>query len=149
MPDQTDTPLILDTHALVWLLDGHPGIDGSDFVDDAERASGVGELYISSISIAEVALLAGSGRMRFVVPVASWLDEALGTPGLQVAQIDSVVAWEAASLPGRFPGDTADRLIVATARLLNGRLATADPNLAEYAQAGHLRVLGIEINESR
>jgi PIN domain nuclease of toxin-antitoxin system len=144
MPDPTETPLILDTHSWIWLLDGEGSLGSSPFVSEAEAASIDGRLYICSISIAEVALLVSAGRVRLVVPVTTWLREALETPGLQVIDIDIGVAAEAAALPGEFPGDTADRMIVAATRLTGGRLATADPRIQLYGEEGYVSVLSLE-----
>lgn len=143
MADQADTPLILDTHSFIWLLEGAANLDGSGFVSQAERASAAGELYLCSISLAEVAFLARTERLKLVIPVSTWLSEALQTPGLQLVGIDPALASEGARLPGEFPGDAADRLIVAAARLLGGMLATADPLLLDYGAAGHVRVIDV------
>ena len=122
-------------------MEGDRSLEGGAFVRAAEEASAASELYVSAISIAEVALLARAGRVRFYVPVTQWLREALETPGLQVAELDATVAAEGAALPGDFPGDAADRLIVGTARILGGRLATADPAIHAYGGLGYVRVL--------
>ena len=144
MPGPTEKPLILDTHSWIWLLDGEESLGGSAFVAEAEAASIDGRLYVCSISIAEVALLASARRVRLVVPVTTWLQEALQTPGLQIIDIDIGIAAEGAGLPGDFPGDAADRLIVAAARLSGGRLATADPALKQYGEEGHVSILPLE-----
>ncbi len=142
------SPIILDTHSWILLMEGDRSLDGDPFVAAAESASIDGRLYVSAISIAEVALLASAGRVRFVVPVTTWLREALETPGLQVVELDVRVAAEGANLPGAFPGDSADRLIVSTARLLGGWLATADPALQEYGAEGWLRILPLAARAS-
>ena len=144
MPGPPDTPLILDTHSWIWLLDGEGSLGSSLFVSEAEAASIDGRLYVCSISITEVALLVSAGRVRLVVPVTTWLEEALETPGLQVIDIDIGMAAEAAALPGEFPGDAADRMIVAATRLCGGRLATADPGIQRYAEDGYVSVLALE-----
>lgn len=144
MPGATDKPLILDTHSWIWLLNGEESLGGSLFVTEAESASVAGSLYVCSISIAEVALLASAGRVRLVVPVTTWLREALETPGLQIIDIDIDIAAEGAGLPGEFPGDAADRLIVAATRLIGGRLATADPGLKRYGEDGHVSIFPLE-----
>lgn len=143
MPGPVDTPLILDTHSWIWLLEGDERLAGSPFIVEAERASVSGRLYVSAISIAEVALLVSHERLRFSVPLAQWLEDALETPGLQVVEIDAQVASEGAALPGDFRGDAADRLIVASARLLGGRLATADAVLTAYAAQGYVTALSL------
>lgn len=144
MPGPTDKPLILDTHSWIWLLNGEASFSGSAFVTEAEAASVDGRLYVCSVSIAEVALLVSAQRVRLVVPVASWLQEAIETPGLQIIHIDAELAAEGAGLPGDFAGDAADRLIVAATRLIGGRLATADPALKQYGEEGYVSVLALE-----
>lgn len=144
MPGPTDTPLILDTHSWIWLLNGEASFSGSVFVSEAEAASVDGRLYVCSISIAEVALLASARRVRLVVPVSTWLQEAIETPGLRIIEIDVELAAEGAGLPGEFPGDAADRLIVAATRLAGGRLATADPALKRYGEEGYFTLLALE-----
>ena len=141
MPGPAESLFILDTHSWIWLLDGRADLGGTEFVAQAEAASVTGTLCICSISIAEVALLAAADRVRLVVPVSAWLREALETPGLQVIEIDGDIAAEGARLPGEFGGDAADRLIVASTRLSGGLLATADPILKRYGEAGHVNVL--------
>ena len=43
------------------------------------------------------------------------------------------MAWEAYNLPGKFHKDPADRILVATARLHNFTLLTADDLILRYA----------------
>ena len=42
------------------------------------------------------------------------------------------IAWEAYNLPGRFHNDPADRILVATARLMKLTLVTADNLILRY-----------------
>ncbi|NIM18136.1 MAG: hypothetical protein GTO45_31580 [Candidatus Aminicenantes bacterium] len=44
-------------------------------------------------------------------------------------------------LPGDFHGDPADRMIVATARKLDGTLVTFDQKILEYSNNGYVQVL--------
>ncbi|TVQ17451.1 MAG: type II toxin-antitoxin system VapC family toxin [Spirochaetaceae bacterium] len=128
---------VLDTHVWVWLMDGDPLLT-AQLVGEIENAAEAGCLYVSAASLWEIAAMERLGRIRLSVPIDSWLREATSTPGLVVHPIDGAVAVDGARLPGSFPGDPVDRLIVATARTLGGTLITADPRLHEYAQGGHV-----------
>lgn len=102
------------------------------------RASTV---FLSAISIWEVALSASRKRLDLGMPASEWFDHALNLPGLTVTGIEPAIALDAAMLPGSFHKDPADRLIVATARRLEVPLVTADKPIIAYAAAGHLQAI--------
>lgn len=118
-------------------MEGVPRL-GEEVVSELERAAVEGRLYVSAASLWEVASLVAMGAVRLVVPVRTWLEDALATPGLTLLPIDPECAAEAAHLPGEFVGDTVDRLLVAAARTSGGLLYTADPTLLAYADEGHV-----------
>lgn len=132
--------IVLDTHVLVWVVDGSRrlGAAARDRVNQAARAGGVG---LSAITPWEVALLAGKGRLRLGRDVAAWLDEALALPGLRLIPIDPSIAVASVGLPGDLGADPADRFIVATARHLGVPLVTADRAILAYGRQGHVRAL--------
>ena len=131
--------IVLDTHVLVWVVDGSRrlGATARDRVNQAARAGGVG---LSAITPWEVALLAEKGRLRLGRDVAAWLDEALALPGLRLIPIDPI-AVASVGLPGDLGADPADRFIVATARHFGVPLVTADRAILAYGLQGHVRVL--------
>jgi PIN domain nuclease of toxin-antitoxin system len=134
---ETPEQLILDTHAWLWLMEGDPRL-APGMVTLAEEASVQSRLSVCAVSIWEVVALEAAGRVAFTIPVEAWLDEALATPGLTVLPIDRAVAVESGRLPGAFAGDVPDRVIVATARVTGGVLATADPRIIQYASQGYV-----------
>ena len=133
--------LLLDTHTWLWLMEGDERLSAEGIVERAEAAAAGGALLVSAISLWEVAMLEAVGRLRLSIPVVRWLQEATGTPGLSVVPVGVELAAESARLPGDFPGDACDRLIVATARLRSAPLVTADPLLLRYGREGHLLVV--------
>ena len=139
----TDDPVILDTHIWVWLMDGDPRLP-DEVVPLLESASGENRMLVSSVSIWEVVALESAGRVAFSVPVLDWLTDATETPGLNVIPLDAIIAVEAAHLPGAFRGDSPDRVIAASTRIMSGTLISADPRMIEYGEAGHLRVAAVE-----
>jgi hypothetical protein len=68
-------------------------------------------------------------------------EQALGKSGVSLAELTPEIAIESVHLPGNLPGDPADRMIVATARILGATLLTKDRRLIEYSQGRHVRVL--------
>lgn len=124
-------------------MEGDPRLAEPGVIEQAERAASAGSLQVSSISLWEVAMLESLERVQLTVPVATWLFDAVQTPGLTVVRVDETLAAESAHLPGSFAGDGCDRLIVATTRLHDGLLMTADPAIIRYGSEGHVRVLAI------
>jgi len=133
------TPVLLDTHTLVWLMEGNDRLSASsrDFVEGAAQR---GELYLSAISIWEVAMLEAKGRLTFQQDCRAWVRDVLAAPGLRLAQLTPDIAVDSTRLPGDLHGDPADRIIAATARSLGAVLVTADSRILEYARQGHLKV---------
>lgn len=56
--------------------------------------------------------------------------EALGLPRVELLPLSPAVAALSATLPAGFPGDPADRLIVATASIERAALVTRDERIA-------------------
>ena len=132
--------IVLDTHALVWAVDGDPrlGRAARAAIEEVERTD---RIAVSAITPWEIALLADRGRLRLGCDVAVWIDTALGLPGVRLIPIAPAIAIDSVRLPGSFHADPADRLIVATARYCSAPLLTADRAILEYAAGGHVRTI--------
>lgn len=124
------SPLLLDTHAWVWWLTRPERLSRRQrgAVERARRASGE-HLLVSIISCWEVALLARRGRLRFTIPIDTWLAQATSVPGLEVVPLSLSVISTAVRLDQL--RDPADQLIVATALDRGARLVTSDVRVAE------------------
>jgi PIN domain nuclease of toxin-antitoxin system len=72
------------------------------------------------------------GRLVLPCPVGLWLTQALAYPGMQLLALSPEVAVDSTQLPGVFHRDPADQIIVATARLYNCPLVTADQQIRAY-----------------
>jgi PIN domain nuclease of toxin-antitoxin system len=83
-------------------------------------------LWVSDISLWEIATLASLGRIRLHLPLRDWLEAAVAPPLVQRVSISPAVAAEVASLPDSFHRDPADRIIVASARTLGAAVITLD-----------------------
>lgn len=130
--------VVLDTHTLVWLMQGSErlGPRSRELIAGAAAAEGA---FVAAISAWEVAMLVAKGRLALDRDVGEWLDAALRLPGLRLAALDPLVAVDATRLPGDVHGDPADRLIVATARRHAAMLITDDRLILQYGAAGHVK----------
>lgn len=121
--------IVLDTHVLLWLAEGHPrlGRRAVRRIDEALRAE---TLLVSAISFWEVAMLAAKRRVELEMGPTELRRRSLER-GIQEVPVDGTVAIAAAELP-RFHGDPADRLIVACALAREAQLVTADRALLRW-----------------
>jgi PIN domain nuclease of toxin-antitoxin system len=130
-------PIALDTHAWVWWAteDRRLSRRARETIERATRTDGV---WLSAISIWEVAKKVEKGQLVLDRPVRLWMDRALGLAGLQLAELTPAVLMESCELPQPFHGDPADQLIVASARHHGATLVTRDQKLRRY---GHVQTL--------
>lgn len=131
--------IVLDTHVLIWLIEGREplGMDARARIETARSSSGVS---IPAIVPWEVGMLAKRNRLVLSLAPLAWFDLVLGTPGFRLAALDHAVAIRAAELDWTHR-DPADRLIVATAQANDATLLTADEAILAYAAAGHFRAI--------
>jgi PIN domain nuclease of toxin-antitoxin system len=117
--------VLLDTHVWIWWLTGQADLPSRERA--ALDALAERELPIlSAISLWESRMLHCKGRLRLQVPFDRWLREASAPDVVRIAPLDQDVVLGLLDLPRRFHGDPADRIIVATARVLDLTLATHD-----------------------
>jgi PIN domain nuclease of toxin-antitoxin system len=90
-------------------------------------------LRVSDITLWEVATLHAIGRIRLGLPVREWPERATAAPLVARCGITPAVVAEVASLPPSFPRDPADRIIAATARVLEATLLTSDESILAAA----------------
>jgi PIN domain nuclease of toxin-antitoxin system len=114
--------LLLDTHIWIW-----NELEPWKLTSAVHRelASAHNELFLSPVSIWELVLLIEKKKLKIDADFASWVDDSFADLQLQEAPFTRAVAHELRStlLPHRDPGD---RFIVATARVYDLTLVTAD-----------------------
>ena len=105
-------PILLDTHTLVWLIDGNErlGQQSRQLVDTALRDDLV---TTSAISFWEIAMLEERGRLALSLPVEDWRQRVLDA-GVVEIPVSSNIGIAAVKLRD-FHSDPADRIITATA----------------------------------
>ncbi len=133
--------ILLDTHVWVWLRAGETGGFRRASLEAVTRAAARSALWVSVISVWEIAMLVAKGRLQLGLPVSDWIRRALAAPGLLLAELTPEIAVEACNLPGDFHGDPADRIIVATARLTGATLFTKDRSILAYGRRSHLSAM--------
>jgi len=118
--------VLLDTHALVWLLEDHTRL-GQQAAELADAAASRGTLLVSAITFWEMAMLVGRRRLALSQPVRSWRQRVIQV-GIEEVPISGEIGILAAELED-FPADPADRIIAATALTHGATLITADARI--------------------
>ena len=131
--------IVIDTHALIWFMQGDEtlGPDSRQLV--IERAASE-VVLVSAMTFWEAALLAQRGRIDLGEDSLRWSRRVLATPGFAIAPIEPEIATDAVALRWGHK-DPADRMIVATARHWRVPLLTVDRAITGYAGLGHLTVI--------
>jgi len=121
--------IVLDTHAWIWYASEDPRLSKRAKAR-IHRAEALG---IHPVSCWEVAMLSNSGRLKLSVEVSSWVEHALERPKVELLPFTPSAAIRAAGLGGSFPGDPADRFIVASALEMKVPLVTRDRRITEWS----------------
>jgi PIN domain nuclease of toxin-antitoxin system len=123
--------LLLDTHIWLW-----SALDRARLAArlTATLENPQNELWLSPISLWEVLTLCQKNRLTLHPNPQAWIANALDAVPMREAPITHQVAQETArvQLPHR---DPADRFLVATARVFDLTLVTADKQLIKARQA--------------
>src|SRR5688572_26258678 len=135
-----DMNLLLDTHTWVWLNNGSDELS-SKIIHRIDSAADQGKIFISAISIWEIATLAANKRLVLRASLKEWVDEALSQIGVDLVPLTPDISIESAELPNGFHGDPADRLIVATARIKRMVILTRDSKILSYAKEGFIQAI--------
>lgn len=134
------TALVLDTHALIWLVAGNARL-GARARKAIATAAQEDAVFLAAITPWEIAMLVARARLALDRDIGEWLDRVLSLPGISLAALSPAIAVASTRLPGELPSDPADHMIVATTRQLGATLVTADQTLLAYGKTGHLRTL--------
>ncbi len=130
-------PAVLDTHALIWWVTEDRRLSARAR-KAADRAAARGDLFVSMISLWEIAKLVEHGKLAFNQPLDAWLDAVLASGAIQVAELTQRILLDSCRLPQPFHEDPADQIVVATTRSLSATLITRDARIRDYP---HVRSL--------
>jgi PIN domain nuclease of toxin-antitoxin system len=113
--------ILLDTHALIWLV-REPGKLSRNASDAIREAAG--GLAISATTLWEVAFLAANGRLGIQGTVTAFVTRM--TSRVAIRPITVQIAVLATQFPATYPRDPIDKLIGATAMAEGMTLVTKD-----------------------
>ncbi len=122
--------VLLDTHALIWVVEGSKrlGRRVSRLADDALAGD---QLGVASVSFWEIAMLVNRGRIALDPSVEQWRLRVLGL-GVQELPLTGDIAIAALRLGG-LHADPADRIIMATGVATGATLVTADDRILGWS----------------
>ena len=131
-------PILLDTCACHWLVDGTLLARPSLALTEAYN-SGL-QTYVSPITCLEVGTLARKRRFKSHMTPQRWFETLMNLPGLERAEMPAELLMDSALLPGGIHDDPYDRIIAATAREYGYTVMTRDRALLDYGKEGYLSV---------
>ncbi len=119
--------LLLDTHALLWVAEGGGHLQSNTFnaINDLGN-----EVYVSAVSVWEIAIKLTSGRLP-PVPDLEIVLEAVARYGFAELR----VSFQHAELAGNLPlhhRDPFDRMLIAQAQAEGLTLVTDDSQISRY-----------------
>lgn len=124
----TTEPILLDTHVLLWWQAESERLPPAA----REHIDAAGRRLVSPISCWEIAMLVEKKRIVLDRPTMAWVRDLLAGDDVGLAELTPEIAVLAGELAD-FHGDPADRLLYATARVLDVALLTKDRLLHNYA----------------
>ncbi len=128
--------LLLDTHILLWWINGAVGKLPESMVATIEDSESVA---VSAISCFEIEWLARHGRIELEISLDDWFSSVFFEAGVNCIPITAEVARLAASLPEHHK-DPQDRLIIATSIIHNLPVVSADKQFLLYGEISHLLI---------
>jgi PIN domain nuclease of toxin-antitoxin system len=123
--------LLLDTHALIWFIEGD-----KQFSNKARSAVAAddAEVFVSIATAWEIAIKSSLGKLRLRLRIEDELREFLEENGFQSLEIEYPHAARVASLPFKHK-DPFDRLLVAQALIERMTILSHDIALDAYGIA--------------
>ena len=128
--------LLLDTHAWIWAQESPEkfGRRARALLEDISNS-----VSVSAIAALEIARLIFLRRIQLAESASAWITDSVRSLGAQSLDVTPQIAAEAYELPANFHKDPVDRVLVATARVHNLTLITADELILRYPHVKTLR----------
>jgi PIN domain nuclease of toxin-antitoxin system len=135
---------LLDTHIALWLDSGNQNLRGPTraLIDDCWRKGG--RIFLSAVSVWEIALLVDGGRIDLDLPIDAWVTRFVSRPGVEAAPLNHRAASRAYRFQHLEHRDPADRLLIATAIELACPLITYDERILQFGNR-HGRQYGFAV----
>lgn len=122
--------MLLDTHALIWLV-AEPKRLSRSAAASIGRAHETDGLGIASITLWELAMLFARGHLQATGTIETSIHLMVDMARVVVKSITPEIAALATQFPASYPADPADRLIGATARAEGLVLITRDRKIRD------------------
>lgn len=133
----TSPALLLDTCAVIWLMNGVELGEGAvTLIDAAAREE---KIFLSPVTAWEIALLSARGKIASTMTALAWYRRVIDLPGIQELPLNASIMTASVELPGTLHKDPADRMLIASARSNDLVLVTRDEAILSYAQKGFVR----------
>jgi PIN domain nuclease of toxin-antitoxin system len=123
---------LLDTHAWIWWVTDDRRLSRRAGTAIA-RALAEQDLWVTLISVWELAKKVEKHQLVLDRPLDHWLDEALTVPGLGIWELTRPILVQSCELPQPFHGDPADQMLVAAARHHGAVIVTKDQRIRRYS----------------
>jgi PIN domain nuclease of toxin-antitoxin system len=133
-------PLLLDTHAAIWITRNEQLAPRAAHAMNAAYQAAE-SVFVSPITAWEVGLLVERKRLNLLMPPQRWFSRLLDVPGMRLAELSPEILIASSFLPGTPPRDPADRILLATARDLGATLITRDRALLKYGEDGQVSTI--------
>ena len=128
---------LMDTHVWIWWHIS-PEKLSANVRDIIAAVEGNDQLLLSAISVWELAKLVEKNRLRLSVGINVWVGQAFEMPQFRLLDLLPEIAIESTRLPQPFHDDPADQIIVASSRIYEATILTADRLILAYAHARSL-----------
>lgn len=123
-------PYLLDTCAILFVAEDTGDLSPTTL--KLIEAAPPGEIFVSPISVAELACLQERKKITLKQHWRAWWDALLKRTAWTCLPVTAEIMAEAYSLPPPIHRDPADRVLIATARLERLTLVTTDGKLIGY-----------------
>ncbi len=121
--------LLLDTCTLLWAISAPEQLSSKAKKLILDKAA---QIFVSPMSCAEIACLVEKKRIKLNRHWKLWFRHYVEINQWNMIPVDLPIIEEAYSLPGDFHRDPVDRILVATARLFQATIITADNKITGY-----------------
>ena len=120
--------VLVDTHVFLWWIEGNRALPVKARAALADRDN---ECLISLVSVWELAIKAGLGKLKLALPVQRYVVEHVAANGFQMLDIQMAHVGRVEALAFHH-GDPFDRLLIAQALEERIPVVTADPVFRDY-----------------